>query len=257
MPHDSYGQLITFAAVYDPDLNAPKYVYVRAQKNDTIFRIAGRRGAPQLVPQILALNSDLKIRNGHKLRSATQVLKTGSLVRLPGTLAPGESFSVLCGAQRPKIMAGYAKYDTVERPGRVGINRFLGYDPIQLDIAVQWEGFTEQARIEIDQDILVLERMAGRGKYDGAAQGPPAVVQVSVTDNKHSVVPLVPFNYQWSSKNPTAPLYRISNITWEDNALSGPDGRRIRQSATISVKQYTPVTNIKRSATQRAKSKGK
>lgn len=257
MPHDNLGQLITFASVYDPDLNAPKYVYVRAQKHDTIFRIAARRGAPQLVQQILALNSDLKIKNGHKLRSATQVLRTGSLVRLPGTLAPGESFSVLCGAQRPKVMAGYAKYDTVDRPGRAGVNRFLGYDPIQLDIAVQWEGFTSLAGDAIERDILVLERMAGRGKYDGAAQGPPAVVRVSVTDNKHSVVPLVPFNYQWSPKNPTAPLYRISNIAWDDNAISGPEGRRIRQSATISVKQYTPLTNIRRSATQRAKSKGK
>lgn len=256
MPIDRYGQLITFASVYDPDLNAPKFVFVRAQRNDTIFKIAARRGAPQLAMQILSLNSDVKIKNGHKLRSASQVLRQGALIRLPGTLAPGESFSVLCGQERPKITGGYAKYDTVDRPGRVGLNRFLGYDPIEMPIQVQWEGFTEQAGVAIEKDILVLERMAGRGHYDGAAQGPPAVIRVSVTDNRGQVVPLIPFNYQWSPRNPTAPLYRISGIDWADGALSGPEGRRIRQGATITVKQYTPLTNIKRSAAQRAKSKG-
>ena len=256
MPRDNYGQQITFASKYDPDLRAPRFVYVRAHKGDTIFKIAARRGAPELVGEILALNSDVKIKNGHKLRSAAQTLKQGSLIRLPGTLAPGESFSVLCGEQRPKVMNGYAKYDTVDRPGRVGINRFLGYDPVELAIAIQFEGFTEQAGASIEAKIATLERMAGRGNYDGAAQGPPAVIAVSVTDG-NSIVPLVPSNYQWSSQNPTAPLYRISGIAWDDNALAGPDGRRIRQGATVTVKQYTPLTNIRRSATQRAKSKKK
>lgn len=269
MPRDNYGQLITFAAERDPDLNASRFVYVRAQQGDTIFKIAARRGHPELAAKILALNSDVVIKLGVvgtsfpiKLRSMTQFIPSGTLIKLPGTLAPGESFNVLCGENRPKIVNGYAKYSTVDRPGRVGINRFDGYDPIEMDIAIRFESFTEADGVEVERKIAILERMAGRGAFDGAAQGPPAVIRVSVTDNKHNVVPLIPSNYQWSRKNPTAPLYRISNIAWDDGALGAPatdklpGGGRIRATAVVTVKQFTPGTNVKRTMTQRAKSKG-
>jgi hypothetical protein len=257
MPTGANGQQITFASQLDPDQKYTQYVHVRAQRNDTISKIASRRGQPELVPEILTLNRNVRLKNGHFLRSARQVLRTGVLIRLPGTLSQKDVFSVTCGEERPVIKDGYAMFDTVARPGRVGLSRFLGYNPIQIDIPIQFEGFAQAGGGDlIEANIAKLERMAGRGNYGGAADGPPAVVRVSVTDAYGRVVPLVPLNYQWSAKNPTAPLYRIAGITWDPGALSDDQGRRVRASATVTVKQYTPLTQIKRSATQRARAKG-
>ena len=255
MPVDVYGQQITFAPEQDPDQHYTRYVFVRAHKGDTIRKIAARAGHPELVHEILLLNRKVKLKNGHHLRSATQVLKTNTLIRLPGTLKKGAAFSVLCGAERPIVKDGYAMYDIVERPGRVGINRFKGYNPISMDIAVQFEGFAHDDGPAIERKIAALERMAGRGDFRGAADGPPAVVRISVTDNNGNVVPLIPPNYQWSPKNPTAPLYRISGIAWDAGAQSDARGYRTRQTATVTVTQYTPLTVVKRSASQRAKAK--
>jgi hypothetical protein len=255
MPADSIGQEITFASQLDPDQRYTQYVYTRARVNDTIRKIASRLGQPEMVPTILALNADVRIRNGHKLRSATQELNHNQIIRLPGTLAQQDAFSVHCGDERPIIKDGYAVYDTVDRPGRVGLNRFKGYHPIEMDVSLQFEAFESNDGAGIEDKIARLERMAGRGDYGGAASGPPSVIRLSTTDNSGRVVPLIPPNYQWSPQNPTAPLYRISQITWGPGALSDRQGRRIRQSATITVKQYTPLTNIKRSASQRARSK--
>lgn len=256
MPSSTFGQLVTFASQLDPDQKYTQYVYVRAQKGDTIKKIAGRRGHPELVATILGLNKRVRLANGHYLRSATQVLKTNQLVRIPGTLSNQDSFSVLCGDERPIVKDGYALYDTVDRRGRVGLNRFLGYHPIEIDISVQFENYADgSAGASLEAQIAMLERMAGRGAYGGAADGPPAVVRVSITDNSGNIVPLIPLNYQWSPKNPAAPLYRIGAIAWGAGALSDPQGRRVRQSAVVTIKQYTPLTVVKRSATQRARAK--
>lgn len=262
MSVDSIGQLITFASQVDPDQNYSNYVYVRAQKGDTIQKIAARRGQPGQVNTILSLNRNVKTANGHYLRSSTQVLKTNQQIKLPGTLAQQDSFDVHCGDEPPLIRDGYATYDTVNRPGRVGLNRFLGYNPIEMDIAIQFEGYAHAPGDsgpgqKIEGNIQKLERMAGRGAYPGAATGPPSVLGISVTDNNGNVVPLIPFNYQWSPKNQTAPLYRISAIQWGTGALRDDWGRRIRQLAVVTVRQYTPVVLVRSSTSQRAKSKQK
>ena len=253
MPVSVIGQEITFASQRDPDQHYTNYVYVRALKGDTIAKIAARKGEPEMVKEILKLNRKLKLKNKHYLRSARQPLPTHALVRLPGTLAQADSFSVTCGNQRPKITKGYATYDVVDRPGRVGLSRFKGYDPVEMAIQVQFEGWRSDSGKQIEANIAKLERMAGRGHFRGAASGPPAVIRVSVTTNDGKVIPLIPPNYQWSPQNPTAPLYRISDISWDDNALGDDAGNRTRQGATITVTQYTPLNVIKRSSSQRAK----
>ena len=286
MPRDSIGQLITFAMQIDRNLSN-KPVVIHARQGDTVRKIAKRYNHPELVTQILALNTDVRIKNGHFLRSATQVLKTGTIIRIPGVAKPGESFTVHADDPRPIIKAGYAKYDTVNRPGRVGLNRFLYYDPIEMAIAIQFEGYefggpevllgsgvstAGSALLQfgsqltgappdpgttIESHIALLERMAGRGDFNGAANGPPAVIRVSCTDNNGNPVWLIPSNYQWSQQNQTAPLWRISDIAWAGGDLSDLSGQRVRSKAIVTVKQYTPLTQITRSVSQRAKAKGK
>jgi hypothetical protein len=228
-------------------------VHVHAKTGDTIRTIAARYGRPDLWQTILQLNSRVRIENGHFLRSATQVLKPGTTIRLPGTLVPSDEFSVLCGDNRPTIADGYAMYDVVSRPGRIGVSRFLGYNPFSMPIDIQFEAFDTGDGTATETKIAALERMAGRGDYAGAAVGPPAVIRVSVTDANGDVVLLIPSNYQWTPDNPAAPLWRITDISWAGGDYSDDKGQRIRSAATVTLTQYTPLTLVKRSASQRAR----
>ncbi|HEY2596037.1 MAG TPA: hypothetical protein VGK33_19265 [Chloroflexota bacterium] len=269
MPSNPVGQMITFAAEIDPDSTVTGNIMVKARKGDTLAKIASRRGHIEWTARILALNKgrDLLVhprRLPHKpvphipkLRTANDTLRTGAVVRLPGIMKAGEFLSVNAGNEPPVIKAGYAKYDIVNVPGRIGINRFLGYDPIAMDIPVQFENYGAQLGASIESDIQALERMAGRGDYPGAAIGPPAVIRVSVTalnaKGVSVVVPLIPPDYQWSSQHKHAPLWRISASAWDAGALRNDNGYRIRQTATVTVTQYTPTQYVVRSAAQRAR----
>jgi hypothetical protein len=266
MPSGALGQQITFAAELDPDENYSKFVIVKARRNDTVRKIAARRGHPEMAHEILLLNKGKKllpvtrshgkiVKHQPGLRSITQKLREHASLRLPGTLKRGDSFSVTAGDNRPKITGGYAKYDTVDVPGRIGLNRFDGYDPLTIDIPVQFEGYADDDGPTVEASIRKLERMAGRGTYPGAAFGPPAVVRVSVTDNTGNIVPLVPTSYQWTPRNENAPLYRITGISWDDGSLSDRTGQRVRQTATVTVTQYTPLIIHERSAARRAQSR--
>lgn len=269
MPRSSIGQQITFAVEFDADDPPPAHVWMRARKGDTIAKIAGRRGHPEWKQQILKLNKGRDVlphpkrKPGHKrppvpkLRNVKQVLRTHASIRLPGQLKKGTYLSALAGDKAPHITAGYAKYDVIDIPGRVGLNRFDGYDPIAMDIPIQFEAYSSQQGATIETNITELERMAGRGKYPGSHVGPPAVVRVSVTDNHGDVVPLIPHNYQWSPKNQTAPLWRISQIAWDDSPERNVNGFRVRQAAVVTVTQYTPLLFIERSVAKRSKQKHK
>ncbi len=236
MPVSRFGQLLTFASHIEPDQRYAEFTYVTVYKGETIQQLAGRLGRPESVNEILSLNKNVKLDNNHYLRSALSKLKQNQKIKVPGTMGPPDSFSVLCGDNRPIIKNGYAKYDTVNRPGRVGVNRFLGYDPIEIDCDVLFEAWLSQDGTGIEEAIRKLERMAGRGNYEGAADGPPAVVAVTATSVGGVVVPLLGPNYQWSTSNPSAPLYRIAGIAWKGGDLSDANGRRIRAAATITIK---------------------
>lgn len=245
------GQQITFASEIDPDQKYTSYVWVRARHGDTIRMIAARRGHPETARDIAALNN---------IRSITMKLKQHRLLRLPGTLVPTLSFNALAGDEPPTVKDGYAVFSTVNRPGRTGITRFDGYNPIALDVPIRFEGWGDQDDGSfIEDQIEVLERMAGRGQYHGSGSGPPAVVRVSVTDGSGRIVPLVPTTYQWTPQNPTAPLWRIAGVAWGKNSWSGqsalrsPGGYRLRQDATVTIQQYTPIILAARSAAARAK----
>ena len=99
--------------------------------------------------------------------------------------------------------------------------------------------------------------MAGRGLYPGAGYGPPAVIVVNTTNNNGSIIPLIPLAYQWTPQHQNAPQFRITAIAWDDSpdVLRNDDGYRVRQRATVTITQYTPLVFIQRSLAQRAKRK--
>lgn len=255
MPRTRLGQLITFAIELDTNQSYNSFVWITARKGDTIRKICGRKGHPEMARQVCQLNG---------IRNPMSVLHPGKRIKLPGTLKKGESVSILADDPAPTMKDGYAQYDVIPRPGREGISRFLGYNPIAFDIPVQWEAYTAAKRDlfagngettgqQVEADIELLERMAGRGNFPGAPATSPAVIRISCTDNNGNIVLLLPANYQWTPGNPSPPLWRISNITWGGNPLRLPSGRRVRQTAVVEVTKYTPISVVTRSATERSK----
>lgn len=279
MPSDAKGQLVNFASVADPDATYSNYIWVRAQgNNDTIKKIAARRSQPELAAAILQLNLGRDVlphprRKPHQkvppiptLKSITQVLRPQVTIKLPGTMAQGFFFSVHAGDKPPVVKKAYAEYDTVAVPGRIALNRFLGYPPIEMDIDIQFEAFGDEGNApgwimgqgSIEDRITALERMGGRGLYPGSGYGPPAVIVVNTTDNAGNIVPLIPLAYQWTPQHQNAPMFRITGIVWDDtDQLRNDAGYRVRQKATVTVTQYTPLVFIQRSVSVRFQMAGK
>lgn len=251
MPESTLGQLITFGTEQDPDRRHPEFIRIRVLVGDTIRKIAARRGHPEDARTIARLN---------KIRSITKVLhhkprRAGDKlhIRVPGTLRRSEAFHVLAGAQPPRIIGGYQKLEILDRPGRTGLTHFTGYDPITMEVPIQFEQFKGGDGEGVEQRIALLERMAGRGNFKGASAGAAAIIRLSTTDNAGAIVPLLPPNYQWSPQNPAAPQWRIANIEWDEDPLRDDDGNRVRQAAVVTVQQHTHLSLEVRSVARRHK----
>lgn len=255
MPSNKFGQLITFAVEIDADDTYSAYIRLTTSRGDTPQRIAARHGHPEEAQAIAKLNG---------VRSIAHRFKVGTHVRIPGHLKQGASFNVLPqNAVRPTVTDGYALYQVQNRIGTEGINQFAGYNPVQLTVPIHFLIAPGYDSADIERDIALLERMAGRGNFKGSPAGAPAVVRVSVTDLAGNVVPLIPASFQWTKQNPSAPLYRVGQIgggagggiSWDNSARSDKHGRRIDATCTVYLTKFTPISVAERSATRRSKTR--
>ena len=254
MPRNKYGQLLTFGIEIDADQTFSQYIFLRTSKGDTAAKIAARRGHPELALTIIVLNG---------LRGIYTPIKPGTRLRLPGTMVQGAYFSVLpANMSRPLIVDGYALHQVNPRPGSTGISQFIGYNPLCMQLKVQFVTSPGYSSDNLERDILILERMAGRTGFKGAAAGAPPVIRVGCDDGNGNTVPLIPVELQWSSQNPSAPLWRVgtttggtgNGIVWDDAVTrSDAQGRRIYTTCTIMLIQYTPISVAERSGTIRSK----
>lgn len=247
MPRTSKGQLVTFALERDQDTNLSGWVYTSLRVGDTVAKLAARRGHPDQAKAIAKRNGIRSTRTVllHKPKKKND--KTRLLV--PRPLRTPYSFHVLAGDTPPKPTGGYAKLSIVDRPERVGLTDFDGYDPITMEVPVRFLASDPTDGGGVESDIALLERMAGRGDFDGAGVGPPPIVRVSTTDNNGDVVPLIPRNYQWTKGNTNGPLWRVAGIDWDTSAQGcrrNPSGNRIVQVATVTLQQHTAITTAKR-----------
>jgi hypothetical protein len=241
------GQLITFSIETDADQKYSDFIWVPVKKGDTVQKIAAERGNPEDARLIADLND---------IRSIRSILGRDQ-IRVPGTLRKGDVFHVLAGARKPVVTKGYAKFTTQDRPGRVGIDVFDGYDPIEMEIDVQFERAALTPGATIENDIALLERMGGRGDFAGASSGPPPTVRISTTGPGGQLVPLMPANYQWSSANPSAPTWHVLDpISWGDS-WADAHGLLHRQLATVTVRQVVKLNLLSRSATERSKARNR
>jgi hypothetical protein len=243
------GQTLVFAIEKDPDQRFADWVWIHAPKGWTVMKLAAKRGHPEDARVIADENG---------IRSVYSKFGKAHRLKVPGEMVASASFEVLAGDTPPRIVGGYAKFDKLDRPQRVGLTTFLGYDPITMEVAIRFEAIRGSRRGEgVEDDCALLERMAGRGNFEGAAVGPPPVVRIGTFDSDGKVVPLIPANYQASRQNATAPLWRVADIAWDESPLRNGGGNRIRQLATVTVQQHTPVSLPTRSAAKRSKSKKK
>lgn len=252
MPVGLFGQLITFAIVKSDDDRFSGFRYVHTTKAlNTVAKIANRYGHSTDARQIA---------DDNKIRHTDSPLKKGRRLRIPDYMRKAASFSVLAGDQPPRVTGGYSKIDVVDRTERAGLSIFKGYDPITIEIPVRFESEDRRGSwhgadgSEVERQITLLEKMAGRGNFAGAAVGAPAIVEISSTAG-NDVIPLIPLNYQRSQANPSAPFYWISGIDWDADAQRNDHGERIRQLATITVMSYVAPDSIQESAALRAKAK--
>jgi hypothetical protein len=205
----------------------------------TIKSIAARKGQPKAARDIADYNGIVSI---------VSKLKIGRVIKLPGWVISVNTFKleILAGDSPPTITGGYAKWSTVDRPQRVGIAQFDGYDPITMDIPVRFlTTRRDQGGLEVEQGIAALEQMAGRGNFPGAAVGAPGTVKITCDDGNGRNVPLIPNIYQSDRDGSSSPLrWVVTGIAWDPNPRRNDQGNRIDQQATVSVQQYTrPATN--------------
>lgn len=190
---------------------------------------------------------------------------------------PGENrvFSAYAGDTAPVVTGGYAKYQVIDRPQRIGLTVFQGFDPIQLEIPIRLTRFGSDAswRTDIDAarqieiDCETLEWMAGRetGAKKATLIGETPRVYVSTTDATGTSIPLIPFHYQPTSpgiddplKNYGPPSFVVSDLAWDENALRNDKGYRIRQDARVTLTQFIAdeVTGSQSAATRAHNVKG-
>lgn len=155
----------------------------------------------------------------------------------------GYSFSVLAGEGAPTIKGGFSKIQVLDRPRRKGFTMPIGYDPISMDIPIQFESTVNFPQVngayeprDIERDIMILEGMAGRGgsvSVDGsidAAVGDPPIVHVYGNQPKKqsNLIPPNVQNLEWV----------ISNLTYDPNPMRNPDGNRMRQAITVTLSEW-------------------
>lgn len=129
--------------------------------------------------------------------------------------SPRVTVRMFPGEGVPTVVDGYANIETITRPLRRGLTRWVGSNPTQVSIPVLFDGWRRGESVE--PDIADLERMAGLA---GGVATEPLNITISSTGK------LVPHedDGEWF----------ITGIDWGE-ALSSASGRRLRQAATITV----------------------
>jgi hypothetical protein len=252
MTRSTLGQMITLAVQVDHDPSAaPAYVMVPTRINDTVQKIVARLGHPENARAVANLNG---------VRSTTQVLlhrqrERGDLtrVRVPSRLRPEQVLNVLAGNAPPRIVGGYAKFSTIDRFSRTALTQFAGYDPLTMEVPLSFEAMTGGGDgADVESQIRLLERMAGRGAFVGAGIGPPPVIRASTTDASGNVVGLIPTSFQWT-KATAGPLWRVSGLAWDDGAIRDTRGNRIRAGCTVTLMEHTHAALVSQTAAARAR----
>ena len=191
----------------------------------------------------------------------------GQYITFTGQLANGKrqpeeyTLQILAGEGAPTVAGGWPEWLTINRPQRVGMTVLQGYPPVKLTIPIRFEAITTGARTRpdtglprnIEREIQILEWMGGRGRPLGThpkpggtfagtpghdALGDSPLIQLQ-TESPGSQNPLIPVQFQAGSMSWVVDG-EAGGISFDANPLRDAGGARVRQLATIYLKQYVP-----------------
>jgi hypothetical protein len=181
---------------------------------------------------------------------------TGQRIAFVGSLTDGakfqtEAFTALAGEGAPTPSGGYARWNIIGRPQRVGMTVLDGYDPLQVDVPILFDAVVNDH--DIETDIQKLEWMAGRGiLYTSSGVGKPGqgdspLVTVFSADSRGVPNSLFPAQYQTSGLR-----WVITGLAWDTNPLKNGDGDRTRQAVTVTLTEHVsgPGTSYDSAATR-------
>lgn len=146
-----------------------------------------------------------------------------------------DDVTCLLGANGVQVQSdGYGGWSTVSRPRNVGLLTWDGFAPLTMTVDVLFDGLQDGRSVE--QDIVNLEKLAGRGPGVGSQTQPP-----DVTLTSHSgFASLVPHNFNGESVP-----WVVTVIDWGDMLRRRDDGHRVRQAATVTIQQHVQDKRLK------------
>ena len=147
--------------------------------------------------------------------------------------------SVTCLIDSPGITVNsesYGGWDPVQRPQNVALLTWTGYEPMSMTIPILFDEWQTQKSVE--NDILALELLAGRGPGAGGRTQPPDVTLKASA----GFGALIPHNFNGESLD-----WVITSLEWstdEGDVIrrrpqpDGSGGHRVRQAGTVVVTQH-------------------
>lgn len=239
-------------------------------------------GPPTIRPPTLEPGSHTlpKIKTAHPYQKApwspqqTYIFAGALKISEFGTVK-ARQFTVLAGQGSPQVTQGIgAKANVIDRARRLGYTVPYGYDPIGLDIPIQFERVVANwdvgsgpfvpavARPTLEDDIQVLYWMGGRGKLyaekaeggvGAAAQGDPPIVRVASFFGggkaQSNLIPPDLHGVDWI----------IAAVVWDNSdtgSIRNAHGDLVRQAASVSLLEYSPAPGaVFASPTVRAKNR--
>ena len=190
-----------------------------------------------------------------------------------GSKPPEENVvEVLAGEGAPTVTGGWPEWLTIARPQRLGSTVLQGYPPVKLAIPIRFEAILESGRTrngqpyDIEREIQKLEWMGGRGRPLGThpkpggvftgqpghdALGDSPLIQVR-TNNEAKMIALVPVQFQSLQFVMDG---EAGGIVYDPNPLRDTGGARLRQLATVYLKQFSSALGGRDSPGERAKAR--
>jgi hypothetical protein len=176
--------------------------------------------------------------------SAQHIQFSGSLTngKTNSTVPP---FSVLAqDSVAPTVTGGFAKWNIVGRPQRVGFTVIDGYDPVTMTVPVMFDAVTydplstANTGAELERDIQILEWLGGRGKLYASGggvgapgQGDSPLVSVASVNSQGIETNLIPPNCRDIN-------WVVTGIDYDTGPLRNGAGDRVRQLVTVTLTQH-------------------
>lgn len=127
------------------------------------------------------------------------------------------------GQVAPSPTGGFGGWQTISRPHRKSLTEWQGIDPLELTFSVIFDGGPDLSSVE--SDCLTLEQMA---QPDGTTPPPTVTVTGAVP---HSDL-----------------VWVIDALAFDPAPAYSKSGYRIRQEATVTLKEYVSADLVKSAA---------